>query len=266
MEENYKSQSVSDSIKRIVTSKSFLCIVIFQIVGLIAGFIENSQSNRSILQILSKVHISGIDGYDIYGKLASMFSGIEFVLAIILAIPVALLCVGYCLLYLGEKLSKRKLSINGCYLIAGYLIIYLLLSIVDIINVVIEIISLIAQGKRIINYFLPIVVTGSAVYLSLLYYKQLIETVLGVALSLKTDENACIISMFVVVYNWILAVVLIIGELFAMLIKFNIDFVSLSNIVGLILITTIMTKYKKENGVPSKRAVKRIRESVKNNK
>ena len=247
------------TIRGILTSKLFLFIVICQTITMVTQIIAASQNTSIFTELLGMLEGMEIDGLEMLNEFSQMIDSTLFFFALIGMIPAILLTVSYCLFYIGDIKNDDSLCIKGGYSLMAFALINGILPLLYLILIFIAAISLIMLEVDIAIVIMLALIIGGPIFMVYFYYLKLSQTATGITWTFKTEKNVCRISSYVVFCNWVVAIVGIIGALTSI----SSDFMAfLSGIISsacLIIVTNMLSKYKKQEGIPTEEDLKMLK-------
>lgn len=262
--ENLISKPV-ETIKRIVSSKKFLCIVIFLSVQCLFALISAFKVSTGLDDIVKLIEQILATDLSMLEEGVQVLDKIMKVASLIGVLPLALICCGFWFIFVGAKKNKKYMSI-GVLLLKIYaiwnVVTFALTALGSLIGFIalLVILSKINSALLAIGFFVLVFIVAYFLIIYLYLYK-LIRMIYGIEDTIKTGKNLLYVFTFSIVWFWINGIISILGS-------FTGGFLEIvENIFGglvSIFLALMFSEYKRENGLPDLNEINEINKSRRN--
>lgn len=260
--------------KRLLASQGFLFVVIFQIISLVFSVITAFGNKGLFSALMQEAEILNESLDDTLVEILEalqpyivVMNNALLTISFITLIPTFLLTLGLAFMHFGAKKNDDKMAANGAYIASIFSAINLIVPIFYIlVMILVGVIVIAFEPDAMSALIVTILILSIPFIFAIIYHSKLIDTLIGLRNTLKTGIHACKVYSYVIVLNWIAAVLNLISGFGAMT---NNIFGAVSTIlsaVALIIINLKLSDYKHTEGVPEFEDMKRAKEAVRNMK
>ena len=252
-------KTAADTFKRLLSGPGFLFVVIFTLAILVLQVVQAFSLSNVFTQMLSILKESGssVSGEEFaeIEMVAEFMDKYFFSLALVAVVPCIFRFLGYLWLYMGAKNGKDKTVAMGATVFqvfntipAVILVLYLIFFAIAIGAVAVSP-SVPEKGMflTILGIFLLIII------LIFKFYSNFAKMWKGLKKTVLTGENCCKVSSYVVFWCWVGIVLSIIGALASFAVSALVAIAAALEVVCMIVIIGVFTKFKDEEGLPQKK-------------